>query len=137
MNKVEVGKLLALAAGFDNRKVDMVTTEAWAMVPEVVAADYESAKAAVVAHQTGVKRSEYLTVGHIVEALRVSGRNTASQIAADVRSARARGLVDKTWPDDDLLPDDIRDALFTLRDGERRLAQERFEIEESGAGQVF
>ena len=124
MNKVEVGKLLSLAAGFDNRKVDMVTTEAWALVPEIVAADYESAKSVIVAHQTGPKHGEYLTVGHVVDGLRVVGRNTVSQIAADVRSARARGLVEKSWPDDELLPEDVRDALFTLRDSERRVALE-------------
>lgn len=132
MNKVEIGKLLTLAAGFDNRKVDLVTTEAWSAVPELVAADYEAAKAVVIAHQTGPKHHEYLTVGHIVDGLRVAGRNSTAEIAADVRSAKARGLVGREWSESERLPEDVRDALFTLRDGERRAAAQRFMLEAAG-----
>ena len=50
-------------------------------------------------------------------------------IEEDVRSAKARGLVEKGWPDRQLLPEDVRQALFTLRDGERRAALERSELD--------
>lgn len=69
MNKEEIGKLLTLASGFDKRKLDRVSVEAWALVPEIAQGDYEAAKAAVVAHQTGPNAGEYLTVNHIVSAL--------------------------------------------------------------------
>lgn len=122
MNKREIAQLLTIASGFDRRDVDDVTIEAWALVPEFIAADYNAAVAAVVAHQTGPKRAEYLTIGHIVDALRVDGRSTLAAVEADVRSAKARGLVDASWPARNQLPADVRDALTTLRDGERRQA---------------
>src|SRR5690606_35991583 len=98
MNKREIAQLLTVASGFDRRVVDELTVEAWASVPELAAAPYDAAVAAVVAHQTSPKRTEYLTVGHIVDALRVNGRSTAAAIEADVRSAKARGLIGRDWP---------------------------------------
>ena len=130
MNKHEIGMLLGLASGFDRRVVDPLTIEAWASVPEFANASYAAAKAAVIAHQTGPKRHEYLTIGHITDALKIDGRNSGRAIEEDVRSAKARGLVEKTWPDRQLLPEDIRQALFTLRDGERRAALERSELDQ-------
>ena len=130
MTKAEIAKLLTLASGFDRRVVDTITVEAWALIPELMDADYDDAKAAVLAHQVGPKREQYLTIGHIVDALKTGGRNTLAAIEADVRSAKARGLIEKSWPERDLLPEDVRDALFTLRDTERRVAQTRFEFDQ-------
>lgn len=130
MNKTEIAKLLTIASGFDRRVVDPVTIEAWALVPEMVAADFDAAVAAVVAHQTSPKRGEYLTLGHIAEALKIDGRNSLAAIEADVRSAKARGLISRTWPSRDRLPANVADALFTLRDLERRQAAQRFELDQ-------
>lgn len=130
MNKKEIAQLLTVASGFDRRVVDPVTVEAWALVPEFAEADYADAVRAVVAHQTSDKRMEYLTIGHIVDALRVEGRTTQKAIEVDVRSAKARKLIDPSWPATDPLPDDIREALFTLRNGERRAAEERFALDQ-------
>lgn len=124
MNKTEIAKLLTLASGFDRRVVDPVTIEAWALVPELVSADYEDAKRAVVAHQTGPKRDEYLTIGHVVDALRAAHRGSDSAVEADVRSAKARGLIDRSWPARDPLPADVSDALLTIREREQRVARE-------------
>lgn len=129
MNKHEIGMLLGLASGFDRRVVDPLTIEAWASVPELAKASYSAAKVAVIAHQTGVKRHEYLTIGHIVDALRIDGRNSQRAIEEDVRSAKARGMVEKSWPDRQILPEDTRQGLFTLRDTERRAALTRFEFD--------
>lgn len=133
MNKREIAQLLTLASGFDRRDVDEVTIEAWALVPELAAADYTAATAAVVAHQTGPKRSEYLTIGHIVDALRVNGRNTLAAVEADVRSAKARGLIDASWPARQQLPAKVRDTLTALRDGERRASEERLALDQMAA----
>lgn len=122
MNKVEIAKLLTIASGFDRRDVDDVTIEAWALVPEFIAADYNAAVAAVVAHQTGPKRTEYLTIGHIVDALRVDGRSTLAAVEADVRSAKARGLIDSSWPARQQLEPDVRETLTMMRDRERNAA---------------
>lgn len=130
MNKTEIGQLLALASGFDRRIVDRLTTEAWASVPEFANASYEAAKAAVIAHQTGPKHGEYLTIGHITDALKVTGRDSVAAIEADVRSAKARGLIARSWPSRERLPGDVRETLTALRDGERRAAQERAALDE-------
>lgn len=122
MNKTDIAKLLTIASGFDRRDVDDVTIEAWALVPEFVAADVGAAVAAVVAHQTGPKRSEYLTIGHIVDALRVDGRSTLAAVEADVRSAKARGLVPQSWPARQQLSVDVQNTLTSLRDRERQAA---------------
>jgi len=130
VNKTEIAQLLTLASGFDRRVVDQVTVEAWALIPELANADYQDAKAVVVAHQTGPKRTEYLTVGHITDALAVQNRSNRAAIETDVRSAKARGLIDKSWTDKQVLPDSVREALFTLRDTERRTAAQRFAFDE-------
>lgn len=122
MKHSEIAELLTVASGFDRRDVDDVTIRSWALVPELIAAHYDDALAVVIAHQTGPKRGEYLTIGHIVDGLRVDGRSTLAGVEADVRSAKARGLVEASWPARQQLSPDVRDALTTLRDRERRAA---------------
>lgn len=129
MKKSEIAQLLTIASGFDRRDVDDVTIESWSMVPELIAADYEAATAAVIAHQTGPRRGEYLTIGHIVDALRVTGRSASASVEADVRSAKARKMIDPEWPARQQLPPDVMDALTTLRDGERRAAASHIELD--------
>jgi hypothetical protein len=123
VNRQEIGQLLTVAGGFDNRKVDRVSVEAWALVPEIVQARYEDALAAVVAHQTGPKRHEYLTVSHIVDALRAGERQSDYEVEADVRSAKARGMIGADYPPRQPLPHDVRHALATIRERENRHAQ--------------
>lgn len=129
MNKLEVGQVLTIASGFDRFiAVDRVTTEAWFLALSGI--DFEEAKAATVAHFVGPIAKETFGVRHILNAVADSGRNTAAAIEADVRSAKARGLIEKSWPARDLLPDDVRDALFTLRDLERRTAANMLELDQ-------
>lgn len=133
MNKVEVGQLLTIASGFDRFiTVDRVTTEAWFLALEHV--DYAEAQAATVAHFTGPQAKETFAVRHILDAVAYSERKSPAQIAADVRSAKGRGLIGKGWPETDLLPEDVRDALFTIRDTERRAAKTRSDLEQSMVG---
>jgi len=115
MNKVDVGKLLTIAAGFDNRKVDQITVESWASVPGIQSASFEDARAAVIAHQTGLAAKEYLTVNHVVSACAVSSRQTAELVAADVRSARARKMIDTDWPETKPVPADVSALLEQVR----------------------
>lgn len=129
MNKAEIAALLGVASGFDNRKPNHLAVEAWSMVPELQAATYEAALNAVVAHQTGPKRHEYLTVAHIVDALTEGRRDSRTAVAADVRSAKARGLISRDHSEKTPLPPDVSDALQTLRELDRRAAPEQSEIE--------
>lgn len=128
MNIVQVGQILTIASGLDRFiVVDRVTTEAWFLVLGHV--DYEEAKAATLAHFTGPIAKETFSVRHILNAVADSGRNTPAAIEADVRSAKARGLVERSWPDRYRLPDDVRDALFTIRERERRSAWQLFDLD--------
>lgn len=129
MNKVEVGQVLTIASGFDRFiTVDRVTTEAWFLALSGV--DYEEAKKVTVEHFIGPLAKETFGVRHILNAVADSGRNSPAAIEADVRSAKARGLIDRTWPSRDRLPADVADALFTLRDLERRQAADPFELDQ-------
>ena len=129
MNKTQVGQILTLASGFDRFiVVDRVTTEAWFLAIGQV--DYDEAKAATVAHFTGPIAKEVFGVRHILNAVADVGRTSAAAIETDVRSAKARLLIDKSWPERQLLPDDVRDALFTLREFERRQATDRLALDQ-------
>ena len=131
MNKTQVGQILTIASGFDRFiTVDRVTTEAWFLV--LGAIDYDEAQAAVIGHFTGPIAKEVFSVRHILNAVADGGRNTRAAIEADVRSAKARGLISKGWPDRQALPDEVKDGLLTLRDLERRAAAVRDELEQGG-----
>lgn len=119
MNKKEIAQLLTVASGFDRRQVDEITVESWALVPGIQQADYQDALAALIAHVTGPEAKEYLTVNHIVSATQLSSRQTRELVAADVRSARARGLVDRDWPENKPVSADVRHKLEVARDEAR------------------
>lgn len=129
MNKVEVGQVLTIASGFDRFiTVDRVTTEAWFLALAEV--PYEVAQKATVEHFTGPNAKETFSVRHVLAFAHVVARTSARAIEDDVRSAKARGLVERSWPARDRLPDSVRDALFTLRESERRAAETRFGFDE-------
>jgi hypothetical protein len=129
VNKTQVAQILTIASGFDRFiVVDRVTTEAWFMALEQI--DYDEAMAATVGHFTGPIAKEVFSVRHILNAAADTGRTSVLSIEQDVRSAKARGLIDKSWPSRNLLPPDIRDALFTLREFERRQATDRLALDQ-------
>lgn len=115
MNKPEVGKLLLLASGFDRRIVDELTVSSWFSVPAIQAANYDDAAQAVIAHQTGPSKDKYLTVGLVCDYITGLNRQSAEAIAADVRSARNRGLVAKTWDERKSIPAEAHSRLTALR----------------------
>ncbi|TFB96547.1 MULTISPECIES: hypothetical protein [unclassified Cryobacterium] len=135
MNMVEVGQVLTIASGFDRFiTVDRVTTSAWFLVLSGV--DFEEAKVATVAHFIGPQAKEIFSVRHILAAVADAGRNAPAAIEADVRSAKARGLVAVSWPSRERLPELVRDALFTLRERERRSAAEMFDQDQIAGSPV-
>jgi hypothetical protein len=101
MNKLEAAKLLTIAAGFDNRNVDDVNTTAWHAA--LSGLSFADAQRAVIEHQTGPRRHEYLTVAHVFDTVQAMNRASRDQIETDVRSAKARGIVDARWPATDAL----------------------------------
>jgi hypothetical protein len=129
MNKTEIAQMLTIASGFDRRQVDTVTVEAWALVADIAAMDYQTGVAAVVAHQTGARAGEYLQVHHIVDYAKQSHRDSAPEVEADVRSARARRLVEPTWPVTEPLPAEIASQLLAVRNRENLAAAYALEVQ--------
>ena len=126
ISKAEIGKLLLLAHGLDRFVlVNEVVTDAWLRALSGHGVRYEQAEQACVNHYTGPDGGRPFTVAHVVAFVTVDNRTASAAIEADVRSAKAHGLIEKSWPARDLLPADIRDALFTLREFERRQATDR------------
>lgn len=114
MNKVEIGQLLTIASGFDRFvTVDRVTTEAWHLALSNVS--YAEAQEVVVAHFTGPRAKEQFSVRHVLEAVESRLRMTDDAIEADVRSAKARGLIDRDWPKREPLPADVAALLSVAR----------------------
>lgn len=129
MNKTQVAQLLTVASGFDRRQVDELTVTAWHQVPEIAGANYDTAVKVVIAHQTSPQAGEYFTVRHLVAGLRKSARSTVEAIEADVRSAKARGLVEQDWPRRQPLTADIAEKLTAARNRERDETRRYLEVE--------
>ena len=123
MKASEVQQLLTTAAAFDNRKTDPTggTAITWQLVLADV--DYADAHRAVIAHQTGPLSGEYLTVKHIMNAVETANRTTRKLIETDVRSARARRIVDADWPESEPLTADAAARLAAARAADRESAE--------------
>jgi hypothetical protein len=118
MNKTEAAELLTIAGAFDRWiAVNDATATAWSYVLSDVSADL--AKAAVLEHYSGPDAHKQLMPADIIKAVEREARLTRPLIEADVRSAKARGLVSKDWPDAQVLPEDVRARLQAAREDAR------------------
>lgn len=115
----DVLRIIGLSVELDRyATADKITEEravAWAAViqTQAPAMTYEGAQAAVIRYygQTG----ESLTPLGLIEEWRSMNRLLPSQIAADVRSARARRLIAADWYERDPLPPDVAAQLEAAR----------------------
>ena len=124
MTKEEIAVLLLLASGLDRFViVNDVTTDAWMRALEDHDVTFLQAEQACINHYTGMDAGRPFSVAHVVALVAVDNRSTAQAIEADVRSAKARGLVEKSWPERELLPAEIRAQLAVARDESRATAQ--------------
>ncbi len=120
MNQREAGELLTIASAFDRWiTVNDATSTAWAYALADVPADL--GKRAVLAHYTGADAHKQLMPADIIKAVEREARLTRPQVEADVRSAKARGLIGQEWPEAKLLPDDVRGRLAAAREGDRQV----------------
>jgi hypothetical protein len=116
--------LTYISVGFDNRAISKSAAAIWAdLMPDV---DVKDAMAAVKAHFLSPAPRRYLDVAAILDGVRVITRQTPEAIEADVRSAKARGLIDGSWPRSTPLPPDVARRLALARHAE---IAERAEIE--------
>ncbi len=123
MNKQEAAGLLTIAGAFDRWiTVNDATATAWAYALADVPIDL--ARVAVLEHYKGADAHKQIMPADIIKAVEREARLTRPQIEADVRSAKARGLVDDSWPVAKLLPEDVRARLAVAREGDRRVLLE-------------
>ena len=136
MNIVEVGKLLLFASGLDRWvQVDQVTTHAWFRVLDRDDVTYPLAEQACIDHYTGPEGSRPFTVAHVIGAAATANRSTAKLVEADIRSARARGLVDAEWPHNEPLPSAVLGRLRAARESDR-IEATRYAVEPGGVEHV-
>jgi hypothetical protein len=122
VNKTETAKVLTIASGFDRRQVDEMTVEAWASA--LTGYTFEQVQAAVVQHfRDPATRHDYLGIAHVLDRLERDTRARAADVEADVRSAKARGLIEPTHPAREPLPDDVKVLLFVARERDRETAR--------------
>jgi len=134
MTKAEIGKLLLFASGLDRFvQVGPVNTDAWFRVLGDCGATYAQAESACIAHYTGPDANRPFTVAHVVALVAADNRSAVASIAADVRSAKARGLIERYWPEREPLPFDVRHALLTLRERENRTLRDLFDTDQIGS----
>ena len=134
MSKPEIGKLLLFASGLDRFvQVDAVTVDAWFRVLSDAGATYAQAEQACINHYTGPDANRPFTVAHVVALVAADNRSSIASVASDVRSAKARLLIDKRWPEREPLPADVRDALLTLRERENRVMRDLFDTDQIGS----
>ena len=124
----EVTSLQRIVAGFTRSSPSDVEAAAWYLVLREF--NYQDAEQAVVAHFTGPDKHKFFEVGYILDGIKAANRLNAAAIETDVRVAKRRGLIDASWPSNKVLPANVREALFTLRDTERRTAAQRFAFDE-------
>lgn len=116
MNEPETRRLLGyISAGYDNRTLSEATAQVWA--EELGHVDFETAKEAVRSHFQRPKPREYLSLDVLLDQIKINTRQTPQAIEEDVRSAKARGLIDQDWPRRAALPADIATRLFEARQG--------------------
>lgn len=124
MELTEVGKLLAIVRSFDNRKLDESTAQAWKMMLDREVPDATLAECTDVVMDWFGTENPYFEVRHLLDGLRKRRRWFGRQVEVDVRSAKARGLVDASWPDREPLPADVRGKLEAARAADRETASQ-------------
>jgi hypothetical protein len=125
MNVEEAARIITILSTADNRTLDKPTASAWALFLSDVS--YSDAERAVV--DLVNESREYITPKSIRDWVRQHNRQSAYEIAADVRAARARGIVSADWPDKQPLDSDARQKLSLARERDRSTALQ-YAIEE-------
>lgn len=119
MTPSEVADLLSLSSELDRYSTaDKMTRErviAWAAVfaSEAPAMTFSEAQPLVIRFYGSA--GESLTAFALIELWKAGRRLLPHQIAADVRSAKARGLLAASWVGSDPLPTDVAERLSQAR----------------------
>lgn len=134
MDLAEVGKLLAVASAYDNRQLREETAMAWKAAIDMQLPELQASLAQEIVVWWFSESRDYFTVGHLIEEAKRRLRLRPEQIEADVRVAKAMGLLDPSWPPRERLPEAVAVRLAEVRavrnETELALAApERLEVE--------
>jgi hypothetical protein len=114
VNEPEVRRLLGyISAGYDNRQLSAATATVW--TEELGDVEFEVAKQAVRNHFRKPSPRAYLSLDVLLEQIRVDTRQTPTAIEEDVRSAKARGFIESSWPARQALPRPVAARLAAAR----------------------
>ena len=107
MNVTEAGKLLAILSAIDNRETDVTKAQGWAWALEDIpySRAVEAAKRAI---RAGVRYID-------VQAIRAELKGMQPQFESDVRSAKARGLIDESWDKHEPLTEHLEQQLRAIQ----------------------
>ena len=120
----EVENLLLFASGLDHFvTVDKVTADAWFFVLSGYEITLEQAMQACTDHYMGPDGGRQFTVRHVVASAEIANRSSRKLIETDVRSARARKIVDADWPESEPLTPILAARLAAARDKDRVTAE--------------
>lgn len=128
MNKTDAAKVLAVASGFDRRQVDELTATAWAAALDGYTYS-ECEKAVIAHHRDPLTRTSYLTVAHVLDRVEAGRRMRTADVEADVRSAKARGILGADWPARKPLTEEDAARLARARERDRQEAIRLGELE--------
>jgi hypothetical protein len=127
MNKADTARMLMAASGYSDYVVaDEVTTTAWQFALKDVS--FDDAMTAVYVHFTGPNAAKKFMVHYLLEIIGGAGRNNPADIETDVRVAKTRGLIAKSWPERDSLPAEVQERLFNIREADRREVPDYVEL---------
>lgn len=127
MNRTDTAKALAIAAGFDNRRPDELQVAAWSEL--LGGYTLAEVRVAILDHYRDTEtRHKYLTAAHVLDRCEAFARLRRVDVMADVRAAKARGLVSADWPTREPLPADIAGNLQLARERDRAEAA-KYELE--------
>lgn len=126
MNLKEVGMVLARISNYDNRKLDASVAKDWQLMLDRALHGRGSVEDAfdVVMEWFMESGRPYFMVAHLIDGMRDRLRLTPKAITDDVRAAKSRGLVEKSWPRDEPLRVDVQDRLLAARAEARELAMQ-------------
>jgi hypothetical protein len=113
MNMTEVTLLNRTVSGFTRSSPSDIEAAAWYLVLRDF--DYATAEQAVVKHFTGPNKHAFFEVGFILDGIKEINRHLPHQIEDDVRSAKARGLIEQDWPRNEPLPAEVSARLREAR----------------------
>jgi hypothetical protein len=119
MTRTELAQLLSIIRAYDGRQpIGDLTLEAWYAIADIAAAPYAAALE-VVTTWFATPGTGFFDTRQLVAGLRQAARTSKGDIEADVRAAKARGIIPATHPPRQPLTPNAAIALAAARQRDR------------------